>query len=269
MTKSTRATGSVIAVFLATAAHAGNGHEYFGPVPYLGLEDSEFSTRIGWCVEDFEDGKFDDAPGVTGNGSVISPGGITDSVDADDGEVDGSGTGGHSYFSGNGAGGIIFTFDPQRVEGLPTAAGIVWTDGGGTISFEAFGPGGQSLGIQGPFSHADQTFAGTTAEDRFYGITNLEGISSIKVTNASGGIEVDHLQVSRCYLCGDGDIDKEVDATDALIALKTAVGTDECLECLCDANGSEDITAVDSLVILKLAVGQTVATDCSACGILM
>jgi IPTL-CTERM motif len=34
----------------------------------------------------------------------------------------------------------------------------------------------------------------STAENRFFGVTNPGGISSIRISNTSGGIEVDHLQ---------------------------------------------------------------------------
>lgn len=36
--------------------------------------------------------------GASGNGLSFAPDGITDSVDGDDGMLDGSGNGGHSYF---------------------------------------------------------------------------------------------------------------------------------------------------------------------------
>src|SRR6185436_5684858 len=77
-------------------------------------------------------------------------------------------------------------------------AGVVWTDGEGTISFEAFDNNGASLGTIGPFSEAgvvpDASFVGGTAEDRFFGATNTAGISRLFISNTSGGIEVDHLQ---------------------------------------------------------------------------
>jgi hypothetical protein len=168
---------------------------YVGPLPYLSAADNPFSLGTpGFCLETFEDGALTPG-GVTGNGSFVDPGGITDSVDADDGSLDGSGNGGHTYFGG-GVPGITFTFDPQRTGGLPTQAGMAWTDGGGTISFEAFDQNGASLGIFGPFDHADGSVSGETAEDRFYGATNAGGISAIKLTNTSGGIEVDHLTLN-------------------------------------------------------------------------
>jgi hypothetical protein len=76
---------------------------------------------------------------------------------------------------------------------LPNAVGLVWTDGAGTISFEAFDENGVSLGIL-LGNHADGSFLGTIDEDRFYGATNAGGISRIHISNTSGGIEVDDLQ---------------------------------------------------------------------------
>ena len=135
----------VLAVAAPLAARAGVG-PYVGPLPYLSEADNPFTLGSpGFCLENFEDGTLD-PPGVTGNGSVYGPSGITDSVDGDDGSIDGSGNGGHTYF-GNGQTGITFTFDPQQVAGLPTQAGMAWTDGGGTISFEAFDQNGISLGV--------------------------------------------------------------------------------------------------------------------------
>src|SRR6185312_15032118 len=61
-------------------------------------------------LETFESGSLT-TPGVTpSTGSVVPPGGITDSVDGDDGAIDGSGTAGHSFFSADGPTGITFTF---------------------------------------------------------------------------------------------------------------------------------------------------------------
>lgn len=183
--------GVALAVVAPLAARAGVG-PYVGPVPYLSAADNPFPLAMpGFCLETFEDGAIDPL-GVSGNGALVTPGGLTDSVDADDGPIDGFGNGGNSYFGG-GIPGITFTFDPLRAGGLPTQAGMVWTDGEGTISFEAFDENGASLGVHGPFSHADASNFGETGEDRFYGVTNPGGISAIRLTNTSGGIEIDHL----------------------------------------------------------------------------
>jgi uncharacterized repeat protein (TIGR01451 family) len=172
---------------------------YLGPTSYLSLNDSPFLAGITAgtiALETFEDGVLN-VPGVTPSaGSPIGPGGLTDSVDGDDGSINGSGTNGRSFFSGSGATGITFTFNATILGGFPTQAGIVWTDGGGgaQVFFEAFDATGNSLGVFGPSNNADGSNVGTTAEDRFFGITFAGGISAIKIRNVGGGIEVDHLQ---------------------------------------------------------------------------
>ncbi|HEX6623913.1 MAG TPA: RHS repeat-associated core domain-containing protein [Pyrinomonadaceae bacterium] len=117
-----------------------------------------------------------------------------DSVDGDDGVIDGLGRNGDSYFSGSGAAGITFTFNAAALGSLPTHAGLVWTDGLGTVTFEAFDHQGVSMGVRGPFNFPDASNNGTTGEDRFLGAFNRGGISAIRVTNSVGGIEIDHLQ---------------------------------------------------------------------------
>ena len=113
---------------MVTTARAGGSapFTYIGPSPYLGFSDSPFaaSAVFGFCNETFEDGTMD-VPDVTGNGTVLSPAANIDSVDEDDGEIDGSGTGGHTYFSGSGAVGLTFTFQEGRTHGYPTKVGVV------------------------------------------------------------------------------------------------------------------------------------------------
>ena len=83
---------------------------------------------------------------------------------------------------------------PEFWDSYPTRRVIVWTDGAGTTSFEAFDAANVSLGSLGPVSIADGSIIGTTGEDRFFGITGSVGISRIFISNTSGGIEVDYLQ---------------------------------------------------------------------------
>jgi uncharacterized repeat protein (TIGR01451 family) len=180
---------------------------FLGPTPYLCKGDSPFIADINAgkvYLEDFECGVLT-VPGVTpSTGSVIPPGfiGLIDSVDCDDGSIDGSGLNGHSFFSGSGSAGITFTFNATTLGSFPTEAGIAWTDGGGTTTFEAFDAVGASLGMIGPVSIADGSNSGTTAEDRFFGVINSGGISAIKISNTSGGIEVDHLQYGLYTISG-------------------------------------------------------------------
>lgn len=191
-----------IAVALAAAliaAPAAVSAQMLGPTPYLQFSDSPFAGISGFSyfwLENFEDHLFN-VPGVTASAggvtSVVFGPSIHDSVDGDDGVIDGSGLKGDDFFSFNGAAGITFTFNAAALGGLPTHAGIVWTDGVNPITFMAFDGNGNLLGtLLG--NHADNSFNGETAEDRFYGAINAGGIGSIFISNGGGGIEVDHLQ---------------------------------------------------------------------------
>jgi len=210
----------VVGCFLGTSpSHAG----LLGPSAYLcfdrtgtsalapaytgscGTADSPFvaSANSGqfsyFHLETFEDHLFN-TPGVTASAggvtSVVFGPSIHDSVDADDGVIDGSGLNGDSFFSSGGGAGIRFSFNAGVLSALPTSAGIVWTDGAGTITFEAFDENGVSLGVLNG-NHANGSFNGETDEDRFYGAVNAGGISAIFISNSSGGIEVDNLQYGR------------------------------------------------------------------------
>jgi Ca2+-binding RTX toxin-like protein len=124
---------------------------------------------------------------------------VPDSVDGDDGAIDGDGSTGHS-FRHDDATGITFTFDPETLGGLPTHVGIVWTDGGAAadVDFEAFDADGVSLGIARGDDLGDTANDAMTAEDRFFGVTSAAGISAITIRDSGGRfIEVDHLQFGR------------------------------------------------------------------------
>jgi len=166
--------------------------------PYLSFADSPFNggSFSYFYLETFEDHLFN-VPGVSASAggvtSVVFGPSIHDSVDADDGTIDGSGLQGDSYFSNSGPVGYTFTFDAATLGALPTHAGIVWTDGADAITFEAFDANGVSLGTQ-TGTHANNSFSGETAEDRFYGVVHASGLSAIKISSGAAGIETDHLQ---------------------------------------------------------------------------
>ena len=177
-----------------TAAQA----QLLGPTPYLQSSNSPFSGLSFsnyFHLLTFETGTIS-TPGVSfSTGSILSPAFNTDSVDADDGTIDGNGTLGRSFFSNNGSAGIIINFNAGVLGTLPTHAGVVWTDGANTILFEAFSginATGTSYGTLNG-NHAG-TGAGGTGEDRFYGIINNGGIGSLRISNTTGGIEIDHVQ---------------------------------------------------------------------------
>ena len=114
-----------------------------------------------------------------------------DSVDEDDGAIDGLGNVGDSMWNG---GAVVYEFNAGILGNLPTHVGLVWTDGLGTnTTFSAFDAQGQLLGQIVANIVADGNFLGGTGEDRFFGFSNIGSIASISMSNNSA-IEVDHLQ---------------------------------------------------------------------------
>ena len=163
--------------------------DFLGPTPYIQRSDTPAAFLLDSLdIEDFEDGQLDPRLIPVTPISLIGPGGLTDSVDADDGLVDGSGINGRSLFSGVA---IRIEFASPVLQ-----AALVWTDGGFNTqaTFEAFDPLGQSLGTHGPFMLGDGSNGGTTAEDRFFGVIHQDGIGAIEIRHTSGGYEIDHIQ---------------------------------------------------------------------------
>ncbi|MAE67275.1 MAG: hypothetical protein CMJ18_23685 [Phycisphaeraceae bacterium] len=200
---------------MVTPGVRAQGTTLLGPSPYLAFDDSlpgagaaisPFSTvDFGYFhLEDFEDALLN-TPGVTADAGVAGSGsGFQDSVDADDGVINGTGRFLGSYGGFTGTTAMTFTFDASVLGALPTHVGIVWTDqgsagSGGTftanLSFEVFGSGGSSLGAIPPSPVGQPSDIGGTLEDRFFGAVNLEGIRSFRITTDSlGDWEMDHLQ---------------------------------------------------------------------------
>lgn len=199
-----------LALLILCAPFAGTSQGAFlGPSPYLSFADSPFNggSFSYFHLEDFEDGALN-ATGVSSldPAVVTSPGPLTDSVDGDDGVIDGLGTAGRSYLSGSTS--LTFQFSAAALGGfLPTHAGIVWTDVGqvdggtlgfGAVTFSAQDGLGNLIGVFGPSVLGDGTISGATAEDRFFGIVHAAGISQITISMSnSADWEVDHLQFGR------------------------------------------------------------------------
>lgn len=155
-------------------------------------------------LENFEDVALN-TPGVTGDGEFFAFGPQRDSVDEDDGVIDGDNyipgppvsyawaySNGDAYSSPQS---ITFDFDETVLGMLPTHVGVVWTDGFGNTTFTAYDGLGDSLGSIGPVTLYDElTLSGETAEDTFLGWINMGGISKITISDDFAGLEVDHLQ---------------------------------------------------------------------------
>ncbi len=193
---------TMVALAAALAASQPATGALIGPSPYASTADSPFSPFAGFSyfhLENFDDHALN-TPGV-----AVSPGTVLTSANSgfSNGIIDQVGLAGGCLpgglavacdtLFGNGAVGFTFTFDAGVLGALPNAVGVVWTDGAGTITFEAFDENGVSLG-QLVGTHADGSFQGTIVDDRFYGATHSGGISRIFISNSSGGIEVDDLQ---------------------------------------------------------------------------
>lgn len=174
---------------------------FYGPTEYLKTEDVPDDFCEECELEDFEDNAIDPFLAFS-CGEILGPDisdpripgvKITDSVDGDDGVIDGSGNGGHSYFCNDPATGVVINF------AMPVAAaGAVWTDGdrGVSVEVEAFDIDANSLGKTVAGDFADNSFFGETAEDRFFGIRSSAGIASLSITNVGrgAGIEIDHVR---------------------------------------------------------------------------
>jgi hypothetical protein len=212
-------TGVALSMVSLASAATACAADFLGPSPYLAFDHSDAGTTVSpfkdidfvyFHLEDFEDGLFN-TPGVsirefaTTNIAVST----SDSVDGDDGVIDGLATGNtRSLFSNFFTSSFTFDFSTAALGTLPTHAGVVWTDvgrnfGGTPLAgdlvdntlFEAFGPMGESLGVIGPFSLGDTSIFRTTPEDRFFGVINAAGISAIRISMpGKNNWEVDHLQ---------------------------------------------------------------------------
>lgn len=195
-----RAVVPAALVWAATCGPAAAG--FMGPYPYLGFGDSPFvSTPLAWFhLENFEDGALN-TPGVTlDNGVITGNTPTSDSVDEDDGFLDGLGSAGWSLTSAadeDGVNSFMFRFQPAVLGTYPTHVGIVFTDGApnGFFTFEPFDQNGASLGSLNAFV-GDDSFNGTTAEDTFFGAVHAEGISRMFITDNGNSfdVELDHLQ---------------------------------------------------------------------------
>ena len=188
------------AVLLSFGNLADAAWTFYGPTPYLSAADSPFDgSGLGYFyLENFEDGLLN-TPGVTASAGVstksLYAAAYVDSVDGDDGSIDGHGNAGNSWFSSNGSAGITFTFNSVTLGSLPTQAGIVWTDGLNPITVKFYDGVGTFIGSISVTGVADGSFTGGTAEDRFFGLEYSGGIGSILISSGAGaGIEVDHLQ---------------------------------------------------------------------------
>jgi hypothetical protein len=200
---------ALLATGMIGPAHAATA-TFITASPYAQFSDSPFAALAAgnpnFFLENFEDGSLN-TPGATASaGFAVSGGLFIDSVDGDDGSLDGSGLNGHSWYTGFAPTTLSFSFSAAALGFLPTHVGIVWTDVGlvpnglpqnvDSVAVRAFDANGNSLGGILFDDLGDGAVNGGTAEDRFFGAIFDGGISRISITslNDSGDWEVDHLQ---------------------------------------------------------------------------
>lgn len=162
-------------------------------------------------LETVEDSAIN-TPGLSAVGaSIVLGGSLVDSVDADDGSINGLAATTNRSIIGTGATGITMNFNAGVLGALPTAVGVVWTDGIilSKITFEAYTGNNKTGTLLGSIvvdNQGDATNARGTAEDLFFGWTDPGGIGSFWISNVratstpSGpgtGIEIDHVQYGR------------------------------------------------------------------------
>jgi len=171
---------------------------------YYEFADSPFHSYSfsSFYLEDFEDGTITDndfeTPGVSETYGFFRISHFQfpsiDSVDGDDGNIDGSGSAGGSMYNG----GILeFVFDEGILGALPTHAGLVWTDGtpNHLVSFSAYDEFDNLIGLSEEVL-GDGSFYGTTDEDFFFGAIHTPGIKRLLIHDNGGlnNLEIDHLQ---------------------------------------------------------------------------
>lgn len=230
----------ICCIFASLQLEAQTNTVFYGPSPYfdfngakpgVGTNYSPFADQLftWFYLETFQEGGLT-VPGVTASyGFPISSIGA-DSVDGDNGTIDGSGRPGVSWFIwGNNS--VTFSFDKDALGAFPTHAGVVWTDVGlkdsnqstgyGNVIFEAFGSDTNLLGVTGPVWLGDGSVASETEEDRFFGVSDNRGIAAIRITMPdSKDWEVDHLQYGRqAVIVGGVPADIQLSPTNSAAAL--------------------------------------------------
>lgn len=193
-------TCSILALLIVSVWCASASAQVFvGPEHYFSAQNSPIYSDLGtsgFFLEDFED-MVVDVPGVSIDGGwLLRPGRRTDSVDGDDGKIDGMGRRGHSWYWKGGQRGITIRFDEDVLGELPLFAGIVWTDGStkSRVTFEAYDGEGNLILKEVLQPMGGKRPRGGTVEDRLLAASYDGGISAIRITSSRGGMELDHLQ---------------------------------------------------------------------------
>ena len=144
-------------------------------------------------------------------------------------------TTGSTAFYGSGTGTGVFVDDVSVTDSAELVDSEVWSLPAGSVSFDLTPVDARELWLQVRAEIGETSYSWSTP--------------TIVAPSAT---------------CGDVNTDGNISATDALLALKAAVGSRSCPLSACDANGSMSLSAGDALLILKVAVGTPTAMDCPA-----
>jgi hypothetical protein len=216
----------VVGAFLAFATPARAAFTFLGPTPYSSAADSPFpvdGSNPNYFLEDLEDGQLNSIgifqrnlePPLLGStvGVILSPGALTDSVDGDDGIIDGAG---HQGFSMRSALHLVaptappfnqfvmaFEFDSVQLGRFPHAFGFVWTDGetGSSLTLQILTGDGEWIESPPLTGLGDGLRDGGAADDRFVGAEVDDGIQLVRILGGFIGesaafdyFEIDHIQ---------------------------------------------------------------------------
>jgi hypothetical protein len=207
--RSTEVRGSRVTMLAAGAAAAAIASTAFGAIEmtigasaYLSAADIPswlYAAGSPAVFEDFEDGDVHPSIGLS-DGQIVHGLLTTDSVDGDDGVIDGLGRDGHCWYHTYMSRDIplVITFDPPVHE-----AAFVITDaslvgfGALNVHYEitVFGPAGE-LGSMTAFVGNDD-FYGSTDDDRLFTVRSDDAIVSVRLRPVEEGrypTEVDHIQ---------------------------------------------------------------------------
>ncbi len=210
---------AVSAVVLAQSSVFAASFTFLGPTPYLSAADSPFAAYLGgpdFFLEDFEDGQLNSL-GIYQrlhpytHGIVRGPGSDTNSVDSDDGIIDGEGLLGHSLASNFYWTDLVdpptiksylrFSFDDSLLGFLPNSFGFVWTSGApnSRISIDLKDGDFNTVAIR-VFEPLEVNSPSDSFDDRFFGVYSSGPIVHVEIIATYRGnpepvpMEIDHVQ---------------------------------------------------------------------------
>lgn len=192
---------------------------FLGPTPYLSKADSPFpvdDSNPNFFLEDFEDGDFN-TPGIVlpldpyAQGAIRSKGQpFANSVDADDGTIDGSGGDGSAWASTIYANDLVdpptissylsLSFDVNQSGLGPTSFGFVWTFGRSesVVRIDVYDVHANHIGFES-FVGIGSGIDDDTRDDRFFGVKSSDEIGRVLLTSSYVGepwfFEIDHVQI--------------------------------------------------------------------------